>query len=180
MHGYGSMNKRSATAITSLLAVLTLLLSGCGLLEKTGLVSPPREATPVPVPLSEQAYQINLSLSASSDLNPDTRSRPSPVQVRVFMTDGQSEIGSKSFEQMFDYAGTQIDPRPVSTLTLRPGESRMLSMSANRTQSMLVIAAAYREPYQTVWKAAASITPTETVSVSVSIGASAVTIEPSP
>lgn len=177
MHGYGSMNKRSATAITSLLAVLTLLLSGCGLLEKTGLVSSPR---PVPVPLSEQAYQINLSLSASSDLNPDTRSRPSPVQVRVFMTDGQSEIGSKSFEQMFDYAGTQIEPRPVSTLTLRPGENRMLSMSANRTQSMLVIAAAYREPYQTIWKAAASITPTDTVSVSASIGASAVTIEPSP
>jgi len=154
------------------------LLSGCGLLQKTGLVSAPEQPEPRPVPLSEQPYQLKLNLSASSDLNPDTQSRPSPVQVRVFMTDGQSEIGSKEFEEMFDYAGAQIEPRPVSTLTLRPGQTTELTLTSNKAQTRLVIAAAFRDPYQTLWKAAARITPTDTVSVNVSIGANTVTISP--
>lgn len=156
------------------------LLSGCGLLQKTGLVAAPEPAEPRPVPLSEQPYQLKLSLSASSDLNPDTRSRPSPVQVRVFMTDGQSEIGSKEFEEMFDYAGAQIEPRPLSTVTLRPGQTTALTLTTNKAQTRLVIAAAFRDPYQALWKAAAQITPTDTVSVRASIGANTVTIHQDP
>ena len=158
------------------------LLSGCGLLQKTGLGSATEQPEPRPVPLSEQPYQLKLNLSASSDLNPDTRSRPSPVQVRVFMTDGQSEIGSKEFEEMFDYAGAQIEPRPLSTITLRPGQTTALTLTTNKAQTRLVIAAAFRDPYQALWKAAAQIKPTDTdtVSVRASIGANTVTIRQDP
>lgn len=158
------------------LVLFALMLSSCALLEKTGLVSPPDKIPLPPTPLSEQLYRLNLSLSASSDLNPDTLSRPSPVQVRVFMTDAQSEIGNKGFEDMFDYAGTQTGPRPLSTVTLRPGQSTMLTLTTNKTQTLLVIAAAFRDPYQSLWKATARITPADIVPISAHIGASTVTI----
>lgn len=153
------------------------LMSGCGLLQKTGIL--PAAEAPAPPPLSSQPYELHLRLSASSDLNPDTHSRPSPVQVRVFVTEGQSEIANKEFEEMFDFAGNFMDPRPLSTVTLRPGQTRDIVLPANKSQSLLVIAVAFRDPYQALWKAAARVSPSDTVKASATISATTVTIDPS-
>ncbi len=166
----------------TILAV-TSLLAGCGLLQKVGILStpePPEVPPPVPISLSQQPFELHLTLSASSDLNPDTQSRPSPVQVRVFITEAQSEIGSKGFEEMFDYSGNFMDPRPLSTVTLRPGQTKDLVLPAYKSQSMLVVAVAYRDPFQSLWKAVAMLSPQDIVSASATIGAATITIKPSP
>ena len=186
MQGHTSTNvekrtKRGKNMKFVIVIVATGLLSGCGLLEKVGILSAPEPpAKPAPVPLADQPYELNLRLSASSDLNPDNQSRPSPVQVRVFVTEPQSEIGNKEFEEMFDYAGNYMDPRPLSTVTLRPGQTRDLVLPANKSQSLLVIAVAYHDPYQSLWKAVATVTPQDTVSASANIDATTVTINASP
>jgi type VI secretion system VasD/TssJ family lipoprotein len=92
----------------------------------------------------------------------------------------QADINDKGFEEMFDYSGNFMDPRPLSTVTVRPGETKDIVLPANKSQSMLVIAAAFRDPYQSLWKAVATITPADTVAATASITATTITINPSP
>lgn len=158
------------------------LLSGCGLLQKVGILPKPPEPPPAveaPVPLAEQPYELKLSLEATEAVNPDSQSRPSPIQVRIFLTDGASEIASKTFEEVFDMGGNVIEPRPLATVTLRPGQVKELTLPANKTQTLLAIAAAYRDPYQSIWMASAVVTPQDTVSAAASLSAQRVTIQPS-
>ena len=175
---------RSALVLRWTTALLiSALLSSCGILQKVGILSSPPPAavdTPAPTPLSQQPYELKLILSASAQLNPDTQGRPSPVQVRLFLTDAQSEIGSKSFEQVFDFAGNVMEPRPLATVTMRPGEAKTVVLPAMKSQTLLVIAAAYRDPYQSVWSAVAEISPQDTVNASATVGASIVSINPTP
>jgi type VI secretion system VasD/TssJ family lipoprotein len=155
------------------------LLSGCGVLEKVGILSgseAPITAPPAPIPLSEQPYELNLRLTAGNDLNPDTQSRPSPVQVRIFLMAPQADVNSKEFAEVFDFDGQFMEPRPLSTVTLRPGQTRDVILPANKSQSMLVVAAAYRDPYQALWKAIATVTPSDTAAALATIGANSVTI----
>lgn len=164
---------RDRTILALFLLLVTSLLSGCGLLQKAGVL-------PDPAPLSDQAYEIHLELTATADSNPDAQSRPSPVQVRVFIAEPQSELATKSFEEIFEFSDNVMDPRPLATITLRPGQTKNLVLPANKAQTHLVIAAAYRDPYQSLWLAQAVVTPEDTVSASASIGAAAVTINPTP
>ena len=166
-----------------ILILASSLLTGCGLLQKIGILSAPDAPVvqaPPPPPLSEQPYQLNLRLSASADLNPDTQSRPSPVQVRIFVTEAQSELGDKGFEEIFDFAEDSIDPRPLTTMTVRPGQTKNIVLPANKSQSLVVIAAAYRDPFQTLWKATASVAPMDAVYLSATLSANAVAIKTRP
>lgn len=190
MQGPGStaQMKSSKCARTALLVCAlagSILTTSCGILQKVGILSSPPPAkidapAPASVPLSEQPYDLKLILSASDDLNPDTQARPSPVQVRLFLTEPQSEISTKSFEEMFDFAGNVMEPRPLATVTMRPGEAKTVVLPAMKSQTLLVIAAAYRDPYQSVWSAIAQITPRNTVNASATIGSAVVTINPTP
>jgi type VI secretion system VasD/TssJ family lipoprotein len=169
---------RSITAVV--LVFLASSLSGCGLLQKFGILSgpeiPPAPAIEIPVPLSEQPLELQLTVTASSDLNPDTQSRPSPVQLRVFLTDGKSELTGKSFEEVFDIGGNAIQPRPLATITLRPGQSRDLVLPANKTLTTLIVAAAYRDPYQAIWLGSAVLPAADNVSATATLSTAVVTI----
>jgi len=162
---------------------LSVFLSSCGLLQKIGILSPPPDAplaVEVPVPLSEQSYKLILTLSATDDVNPDSQSRPSPVQVRIFVTDAQSEIAGKRFEEVFDLGDDLVDPRPVATLTLRPGQIRQVILPANKSQNLLAIAAAYRDPFQSIWLTTGNVVPMDSVSATASISAQSVVITSTP
>lgn len=76
-------------------------------------------------------------------------------------------------------AGNVIEPRPLATVTLRPGQVKELILPANKTLTLLAIAAAYRDPYQSIWMASAVVTPQDTVSATALLSAQRVTIEPS-
>lgn len=162
--------------------LLTIVLSsGCGVLEKVGLVSGPAKIQdPVSVPLSEQPYDLKLILSASADLNPDTKARPSPVQVRLFLTEPQSEISTMSFENVFDFSGNVMEPRPLATVTMQPGDAKTVVLPAMKSQTLLLVAVAYRDPYQSIWSAVAHINPMDTVIASATLDAAFVTINTTP
>lgn len=183
MHGLSSIfsTRRSPRASVSafLLCVLVLTISGCSLLQKTGLLPKPAKV-PVPVAAVEKPWQLQLDISGAQQLNPDTRSRPSPVQLRIFMSDGQSGINEMSFEQLFAAAGSEAPVSPLATVMLQPGQQRQLNLTVERSQTRLIIAAAFRDPYQTRWRAAADIQPLDIVSVQAHVDAGSVTISPSP
>ncbi|MFT6301583.1 MAG: type VI secretion system protein VasD [Pseudomonadales bacterium] len=155
------------------LAMAASLLSGCSLLQKVGLSvpdAPIATAAPAPIQLSEQPYELSLTLTASDDLNPDTQARPSPVRVRIFLMEPQMDMDNKAFTEIFDFDGQQMEPRPMLTITLQPGETKDVVLPANKAQSMLVIAVAYRDPYQALWKAVATVAPSNTASAIATVG----------
>lgn len=186
MQGKGNINSRLARVRLRPQAMLCLLfslfsLSGCSLLEKVGILSGPEPTVAeIALALSEQPYQLTVKLTASSDVNPDTQGRPSPIQIRLFISDTQTEVGDKSFEEIFEFSGQQLDPKPSAKLTLRPNQSTEVTLPANKSQSRLVIAAAYRDPYQSIWISTANITPLDSVTVNANITAAEVIIEPAP
>jgi len=162
---------------------LAVFLSSCGLLQKIGILSSPPDApiaVEAPVPLSEQPYKLVLTLSATDDVNPDTLSRPSPIQVRIFVTDAQSEIADKTFEEVFDLGGNLVDPRPLATVTLRPGQIRQVILPAYKSQNLLAIAAAYRDPFQAIWMTTGNVVPMNMVSATASISTQSVVITSTP
>lgn len=163
----------------ALVLMLSTLTSGCSILQKIGILPGPAAVQSNAV-LPQQTYELRLILSASKDLNPDAQSRPSPVQVRLFLADAQSEIATKSFEEMFDFDGNVMEPRPLATITLRPDQTKTVVLPASRSQTLLLIAAAYRDPYQSIWSAIAEITPKDIVNASATIGSAVVTINPTP
>ena len=186
MKGDGHINKKTRWHRSLLLCtvVLSSVLSGCGLLQKVGLLSGPPVVPPaaidIPVPLAEQPSQLMLTLSAASDVNPDSQLRPSPIQVRIFVTDSQSEIASQGFDAVFDIGGTLIEPRPLATVTLRPGQVKELVLPTNKSQTRLAIAAAYRDPFQSIWITTTPITAQDTVRASATLAAQSVTINSNP
>lgn len=165
------------------IALAASMLLGCSALEKVGILSGPEAPVivtpPVAIPLSEQPYELNLRLSASVDMNPDTELRPSPVQVRIFLLPPQADISEKSFEEFFDFDNQLMEPRPVLTVTLRPGETKNVILPANKSQSMLAVAAAYRDPYQAIWKDITTLSPSDTVVALATIGKNNVAIQSS-
>jgi len=153
------------------------MLSGCSLLQSVGILPESDDAAASAV---EQTYTLELSIVASKDLNPDARSVPSPVQVRVFLMEPSDDIRSISFEELFDYAGNMMEPRPLTTLVIQPGETTDIVLQAPTSRPTLVIAAAYRDPYQALWKAVDTVVPSATVSVSARIHANGVATQQTP
>lgn len=148
--------------------LLSLIISGCGLFGKDE-----------PAAQVEQSYTLDLQLSASESLNPNTQGRPSPLLVRVFATEAGTEINSTEFEKVFDLNNQVMNPRPLQSIFVRPGEVKELRFQLNMIQTRLLIAAAYRDPHQAIWKSAAIISPQATVNVSATLAESEISIKAS-
>ena len=163
-----------------------LLLNGCGifngLLEKVGLASPaPDAAVPaIPIPLSEQPYEVALTIIASDDINPDVQARPSPAKTRIFLTTPDVDLKAMPIEKIFELGDLQMEQKPAATITLRPGTQSNIKLNGNKSQTRLTIAVAYREPYRTQWIESKTIDNADRVNISVRVTSLAVKIGPSP
>jgi len=125
----------------------SLLLAGCGLFSK---------ATPLPAPvletpLTQAPIALSLTINVDKDVNEDSNGRPSPVRLRAFLVEQDVELVDKPFNEIFDFGGTEIDPRPSANIVLKPGAQEKLILYGNKSQTKLVLAAGYREPYQAIW-----------------------------
>jgi|GEM_PF-2416038 len=169
---------------TTVVFVLVSTLTGCGLIKSAGqslgLLSAPAAPGEAAPPASEQPYQITLNLQGTSNMNPNTNRRASPAQVRLFVTDPAAKVAEKSFEEVFDYSGNIMKPRPLREVTVRPGENLSIDLPAMKSDTRLVVAVAFREPYQSIWMAQADIVPLDSVIATATVDADRVTILPTP
>jgi len=145
------------------------LLSSCGLFQKT-----PAPPEPAPIPLSEIPYSVSIALDANADINTDGNGRPSPVRVRVFLVEPEVELKNKTFNEIFDYDGGEIDPGPKANFAIKPGEQKTISVTGNKSESKLVLAAGFREPYKTIWITEKTIDVHTETSVNAAVTRSAV------
>ncbi|WP_053183123.1 type VI secretion system lipoprotein TssJ [Pseudomonas kilonensis] len=116
---------------------MTLLLGGCTTLS----------------PFSTMT-KLNLTLTASDQLNPDLNGRPSPVVVRLFELRHPVAFENSDFFSLYERARETLAPDLVSSeeLELRPGETVELRLGITGDGRYVGILAAYRDLPHARWR----------------------------
>lgn len=135
---------RCTTFFSTGLMTLALLLSGCSSL------SPYSDLT-----------KLQLTLSASDQLNPDLNGRPSPIVVRLFELKHPVAFENADFFSLYERAKESLAPDLVISeeLELRPGEQVALRLSVEPGSRYVGVLAAYRDLDQAQWRYVIQITP---------------------
>ena len=151
-----------------------LALAGFGLVTATsaGLVgcgSPPKPVT----------SQIQLSISSTADLNPDTRNRPSPVSVRIYGLKAAAAFEAADFFSLFekDTATLGADIVRREDLFLRPGETKTLELSLPADAKVLAVLVAYRDLERARWRVVRAIEVGKPATLKVQLAARQVVVE---
>lgn len=159
--------ERAIKPITSVLGIALLvavpLISGCSLLETLGLKSGMSGTA------STQPYTVSLTVTVDENVNQDINGRPSPLKTRVFLSESTVDFQAKQYNEIFRTDNESLNPAPLRTLSLRPGETRNIILQGMKSQPQLVIAAAYRKPGETRWLDTALLEVADKVEVEVSL-----------
>jgi len=117
--------------------VTTQLLVGCAMLS----------------PFSTMT-KLNLTLTASDQLNPDLNGRPSPVVVRLFELKHPVAFENADFFSLYERPGESLKPDLVASeeLELRPGETVELRLGIAGGGRYVGVLAGYRDLPQTRWR----------------------------
>jgi type VI secretion system protein VasD len=116
---------------------MTLLLAGCAGLSPFSTIT-----------------KLNLTLTASDQLNPDLNGRPSPVVVRLFELKHPVAFENADFFSLYERSRETLSPDFVSgeELELRPGEGAELRLSIAGDSRYVGVLAAYRDLPHTRWR----------------------------
>ncbi len=134
-----------------LIAVTFLILgiSSCSLLRTVGLLPKPVEIK-LP-PAAEIPYIVMLTIDVHKDVNPDLDGRPSPVKIKIFLTEPTIDFKEIEYNDFFGLDSQNLEPSAIMTISLRPGTTQIVELNAMKSQNQLTIAAAFRRPNQTKW-----------------------------
>ena len=139
---------RCSTAFFKTLTALTALwvLAGCSSLSPFSHVT-----------------KLNVTLTASDQLNPDLNGRPSPIVVRLFELKHPVAFENADFFSLYERARESLVPDLVASeeLELRPGETVQLKLSVQEGSRYVGILAAYRDLPETKWRYTVQVTPTD-------------------
>ena len=139
---------RCSTFLLKALAVLSafVLLASCSTLS----------------PFS-QITKLNLTLTASDQLNPDLNGRPSPIVVRLFELKHPVTFENADFFSLYEHAEETLAQELVASeeLELRPGETLDMKLSVEDGSRYVGVLAAYRDLPDSTWRYTVPITPLE-------------------
>jgi len=136
-----------------LLVVPALLLTGaCG-----GPPAPP---------------MVELSIKASSDLNPNASGTPVSVAVRLYSLNARGRFASADAYALMDReAAVLSDERAGSEeVVVRPGETRMLTLAPKAGVRFLGVAVLFRDIDRAQWRAVAPIAASGLTRLALAIG----------
>ena len=141
------MSRCSTALFKTLTALMALvLLAGCS------SMSPYSKVT-----------KLNLTLTASDQLNPDLNGRPSPIVVRLFELKHPVTFENADFFSLYERAKESLAPDLVASeeLELRPGETVEMKLSVEEGSLYVGVLAAYRDLPESQWRYTVQITPLE-------------------
>lgn len=98
--------------------------------------------------------KLDLTLTASDQLNPDLNGRPSPIVVRLFELKHPVAFENADFFSLYERAKESLAPDLVAgeELELRPGETVQLKLSVQKVSRYVGVLAAYRDLPETRWR----------------------------
>ncbi|MGD8220001.1 type VI secretion system lipoprotein TssJ [Pseudomonas thivervalensis] len=133
---------------------MTLLLIGCTTLS----------------PFSTMT-KLNLTLTASDQLNPDLNGRPSPVVVRLFELKHPVAFENADFFSLYERERETLTPDLVASeeLELRPGETVELKLGISGDGRYVGVLAAYRDLPHTRWRYTLPVAATQLTEVNLTL-----------
>ena len=107
--------------------------------------------------------KLDLTLTASDQLNPDLNGRPSPIVVRLIELKNPVAFENADFFSLYERAKESLAPDMVASeeLELRPGESLDLKLSVDSGSRYVGVLAAYRDLPETKWRYVVQLTSNE-------------------
>ncbi|MDB6050744.1 MAG: putative lipoprotein [Pseudomonas sp.] len=107
--------------------------------------------------------KLDLTLTASDQLNPDLHGRPSPIVVRLIELKNPVAFENADFFSLYERAKESLAPDMVVSeeLELRPGERLDLKLSVDSASRYVGVLAAYRDLPETKWRYVVQLMPSE-------------------
>ncbi|TVP91894.1 MAG: type VI secretion system lipoprotein TssJ [Pseudomonadaceae bacterium] len=99
--------------------------------------------------------KLDLTLEASSDLNPDLNQRPSPVVVQLFELRHPSTFANADFFSLYQQPKQtlSLDLLGHEELEVRPGQELELKLTTHEDSRYLGVIVAYRDMTDAEWRA---------------------------
>ena len=116
--------------------------------------------------------KLNLTLTASDQLNPDLHGRPSPVVVRLIELKHPVAFENADFFSLYERAKDSLAPDLVASeeLEMRPGETVSLKLSVEEGSRYVGVLAAYRDLSGSQWRYVVKVTPITMTTVDLTLG----------
>jgi type VI secretion system protein VasD len=121
---------------------------------------------------------VELTISASADVNPDVEGRASPVIVRVYQLASAVKFENVDFFALFDkeQATLGADLLGREEVAVSPGEEKKLTINLKPDARSIGVAAAFRDIDQAQWRADAEVPPHGTTPAKAELSKLAVTL----
>lgn len=121
---------------------------------------------------------MTMQITASSDVNPDLQSRPSPVVLHVLELSSIDEFNRASFFELTENATAVLggDMLNKTEIILTPGGSRSSTLDLGESVAYIGLVAGYRDIDNARWRLSHQLVPGRTGSIVVHIGKQHVSI----
>ena len=108
-------------------------------------------ATPPPPPI---VSEVQLSVVAGADVNPDARKRASPVLVRIYALKSAAPFEAADFFSLFEKDTATLGGELVQReeFLLRPGEEKALPMKFGPEVKSIAVMVAFRDLERARWR----------------------------
>ncbi|WKB53794.1 type VI secretion system lipoprotein TssJ [Eleftheria terrae] len=109
-------------------------------------------STPKPTP-------IEIQLTGTADLNPDSRNRPSPAMVRVYELKSPAAFETADFFSLFDKDRETLaaDLNARDEFVLQPGKTLSMKRVAKPDTRYIAVLVAYRDLERSRWRAVGAL-----------------------
>jgi len=125
---------------------------------------------------------VNLTLSATPDVNPDQAGQGAPLAVRVYQLSSTSAFDDAEFFPLFNNDTGALKDTLVQRdqFILAPGKSKTVTLTPKDQVKALGFFAAYRDFQHAKWRAEVAVPPHKTTTVTVTATRAGITAKPGP
>ncbi|MDX1302272.1 type VI secretion system lipoprotein TssJ [Photobacterium sp.] len=97
---------------------------------------------------------VDLTLIATSDLNPDQTGRPSPMVVKIVELKAATGFENATFFDLYENTQKTLGPDFIAEeeLILRPGEKHNMKLNLNENSRFIGIIGAYQQINDAEWR----------------------------
>jgi type VI secretion system protein VasD len=133
-------------------------------------------ASPPPPPV---VSNIQLSVSAGADANPDARKRASPVTVRVYALKSSAPFDAADFFSLYEKDTATLGAELVQReeFLLRPGEEKAMPLKFGPEVKAIGVMAAFRDLERARWRAVHVVDIGKSMELKVKLSGSQVNLE---
>ncbi len=128
--------------------------------------------------LEDEPPVVEATITAASDLNPDSTGNPNPIVFRFYELKALGSFNAADFFALYDQDAETLgqDMLARDEMTLLPGETREMKRELNMETRYFGVIAAYRDLDNATWRASVETPIDETIEVIINLDRLAVKI----